>query len=265
MQFRTSRPFALLLGALFLSACGGGSATVDDPTGDAEVEASPDTSTDEETAVPDTGSDDTGSDTGVSDTAPETPITGTLIVTNGSVASGTTTNLATEGTLDWAHWGDGDVSAWNHKLGGLVLPARGTMSGAARYWMYPVSFSWTGGTPTTSATTNDGLYLDTSGESMTFDAIGSVAVERVLRVYTTYDNGFGAGTVSGTIQVTLSDSSAPAYTHSIIHDGGSTGGGTHVSYWNIRYRVVSATGKATVKITQTSAAGFVSLLAATVK
>ncbi len=70
MQFR-SRPFALLLGSLFLAACGGGSATVDDPGGgDAEVDTSTDTGS-EETSDPDTGTLDTGTpDTSVPDTGP---------------------------------------------------------------------------------------------------------------------------------------------------------------------------------------------------
>ncbi len=72
MQSFRSRPFALLLGSLFLAACSGGTAGTDDPGALPDTGVAEDTSVDtapEDTGV-DTGPEDSGVDTDLPDTSP---------------------------------------------------------------------------------------------------------------------------------------------------------------------------------------------------
>jgi len=104
VQSLRSRPFALLLGSLFLAACAGGSASSEDPTGElpdlgAEVE--------EDTSL-DTGAEDTGADTELPDTeVPDTERPDTEPVDTGAPDTGPPDTYTGEGDCTLDSDGDG--------------------------------------------------------------------------------------------------------------------------------------------------------------
>ena len=64
-------------------------------------------------------------------------------------------NLTTEGTLDWAHWGNGGVAGFDHKGGVTQRISNYTVIGTNPVQSFSdnlTSFSWTDGTPNPSAT-----------------------------------------------------------------------------------------------------------------
>jgi hypothetical protein len=214
-----------------------------------------------DTFVPDTTVTDTGTDTGT-DTAP----TGILEVTR-SELTGTARDLSfsgSDGILDWAHWGYGSATGWNHRALGGTLITQGTASPAANhYTFFPTTVSWIGGLPTATVTdTRHGIYQDDSSESFTFDAQGVNTADRTLRVYTTWDTG-GSGGFGATVNVSLSDMSATAYNQSAITP--TSFGGAHVIVYAIRFRPLSATGKVVFKYTQTSSWGYIGLVGANLR
>jgi hypothetical protein len=106
-----------------------------------------------------------------------------VAVVNANVA------LATEGTLDWAHWGRTDEDDFDHSATGQTRISNfvrvGTNTDAFRYANDPRTFSWTGGTPTaTSAGTTTGIYVPaaTAGVQITSVCDGA---SHTLRVYLT--------------------------------------------------------------------------------
>ncbi len=221
-----------------------------------------------DTFVPDTFVPDTFvPDTSVADTAPETPAVGVLKVTYGEQpAASYSINLSTEGTIDWAHWGLGAAGNWNHKSGATAL-VKGTIGGATRFTMYPSRFSWTGGTPTASVTnTDEGIYHDANAEFFQFDAAGDSTAERTLKVYGAWRHALvGGAKTSATVNISLNDSSATAWSGTLPPPGASDGTDNKMYWVEIKYRPVASTGRVVVKITKTAAAGYISLLAATLK
>src|SRR5947207_15024819 len=65
-------------------------------------------------------------------------------------------NLTTEGTSDWAHWGLNTATDFNHKATGGTQISNVSLIGAgstkARFRDSASTYTWTGGTPTASAT-----------------------------------------------------------------------------------------------------------------
>lgn len=115
-----------------------------------------------------------------------------------------TTNLTTEGVLDWAHWGHTMYSSFNHRVGANLI-GKGTFTTPAyAYSMYTRQFTWSDGTPTASATVDEGIAVINNGDYFTVDAEASTTNVRALRIYAVY------GKATGALTATLSDSSAPA-------------------------------------------------------
>lgn len=223
--------------------------------------AAPDTHV-ADTFVPDTAPVDTGMpDTiVVVDTAPDAPVgMPSLIGESGPLAaSAQKFNLATEGTLDWAHWGHGgSASTWNRKSGGTAL-VKGAIGGALPWATFPTEISWTGGTPTASVTDSRwGIYHDNNGESFAFDAEGDPTVERTLRVYVTWNN------CTGTVEARLSDAmlswSGP------LPPPGGTGMGIQPAWYQFKFKPAATGGKVQIRVTKTNNSGYMGILAATLK
>ncbi|HSQ67924.1 MAG TPA: hypothetical protein VLM85_32160 [Polyangiaceae bacterium] len=120
-------------------------------------------------------------------------------------------NLSTEGTTDWAHWGLTGVTSFNHKAGITQQISNFTRLGtASTLWLdcCAGTFSWTGGTPTTSASNViGGVYVDTpsvSGDGFQI-TVPADTTRKTLNLYTGY------WCARAKLQATLSDGSAPAY------------------------------------------------------
>jgi len=117
--------------------------------------------------------------------------------------------LTSEGTTDWAHWGLTTPTSFDHKAGGTPQISNITKIGSnsiSRLTDNPTAFSWSGGTPTASATsTITGIWIQglNNGFQITVPAD---TVARTLKVYV------GLWKAQGQVQASLSNGSAPAYT-----------------------------------------------------
>jgi hypothetical protein len=243
------------------------SATIDSTTLDSAIDSEvPDTGPFDtgapdtgpfDTGAPDTGPFDTGPfDTGAPDMGPEVPATG-ILTGSGGPASGTI-NLTTEGTIGWAHWALGMTNDFDRKASADVIGKGGVFGGfAARYGSYPIKFSWSDGTPTMTANTASGYYVTGKDDGFTLDAQGDPAATRTLKVYAAWNNA------SGTIEASLSDSSAPAWSAPIPPSPSGSSMIEPVVY-TIVFKPITAGAKVNVKITKTSSGtNYISLLAAT--
>ncbi|HKY38898.1 MAG TPA: hypothetical protein VJN18_23320 [Polyangiaceae bacterium] len=113
----------------------------------------------------------------------------------------TDVTLTTEGALDWAHWGLGSATDRNQRAGvtSLLLDFKPTGSTQAmRFLDGPTTFNWTDGTPTVTASTNDGISWQGVGEG--FELVVPAVVDiRKLKLYLAVFDGTGA------LQASLSD------------------------------------------------------------
>lgn len=193
---------------------------------------------------------------GATPTPTPTPA-GTLSVTN--VAPPASANLSTEGTTDWAHWGLTDTSSFNHKSGVTQQISNYTKIGSGtvgRFTDCQVKYSWTGGTPTDSATdTITGLYIPLVGNGFQF-TVPAGTTQKTLKVYVSVYKA------RGKFEVSLSDGSAPAYT-----DYTDISTGSHYKVYTIVFKAGSASQTLTIKHTVESvydaSIGNVTLQAAT--
>jgi hypothetical protein len=99
-----------------------------------------------------------------------------------------TSNLTTEGKLDWLHWGLGaDADAVNRKrsVAPLITTRKLGSSSVGTYKNRPVAVSWTDGTPTSRATdSTDGLVVaDEVNAGFEFKAVGINARPRTLKLH----------------------------------------------------------------------------------
>ncbi len=218
-----------------------------------------------DTGTPDTGSADTGvSDTGSTDTGSDTGTTGLLTGTGMQPSySIFPVNLTAEGTLDWAHWGRGSATAFDHKATGGTAITSGTPSAAPNwYGGYSESFSWSDGTPlTTMPATSTGIFFDTAGKNIVFTSAADNASTRTLKVYLAWNAG--STSTMGTITAHLSDSSAADWMGNIPPPG-AAGGGNVPAIYTFTYRTASKPATVNITVKQTGGT-FLSLLSATLK
>jgi hypothetical protein len=165
-----------------------------------------------------------------------------------------TTDLTTEGKVDWAHYGLSAPSDVNRKaMGGSLIAAAATgMPG--RFDGYTRSFSWTDGNPVaTVANSTTGIFVADTGNGFTITVPASTT-PRTLKLY------LSSYATTSTLVGHLSDGSAPDYTD--VKTIGNTL--TYLSY-ALTYKSASATGSLTVTWYITSAVGSnaISLLGAT--
>ena len=143
--------------------------------------------------------------------------TGTLSVGSNTPAN---VNLATEGTADWAHWGLTSANSFNHKNGVTQQISNYTKIGSGtiqRYTNNPNSYSWTGGTPTATATnTLTGLYI--TGVNNGFQiTVPADTTQKTLRIYV------GLWAAGGRFEASLSDGSAATFVDtSLVNSGGTS-------------------------------------------
>ncbi len=213
------------------------------------------TPTDTGTAPTDTGTTPTDTGTPPTDTGPVAELSCTL-------ASGPTTGSVdlSAGTLDWAHWGLVTKDSWDHKSGGTFFTGRGTTKGGFNtYGSYPVSWTWSGGTPTASMPgpigTLTGIFVGNKDEGFTFD-VALTTTERTLVTWLARN-----GTTTS-VKVSSSDAGIAPFTTTISASGAS---GNVPATLTCLVRGASTSSKVTVEIMQTNSGGYTSLLSAVVK
>jgi hypothetical protein len=144
---------------------------------------------------------------------PDAPPTSALSVTTSAVA--TSTNLTTEGMLDWIYFGHAGVAAPNHKASGGSLISNLTATNAviselndAPTW--PANASWTDGTPTASVAGTNWYreYIDSSKLVVSLTAPAAPTTRTLI-----VQSGIFAASVR--IDVALSDNSAAPFTTTI--------------------------------------------------
>jgi hypothetical protein len=173
-----------------------------------------------------------------------------------TIAPSTATPIdQTAGTLDWAHWGLSSATSFDHKSGGSAIANFVNVTGSTvgQLGTYPIGFSWSGGTPTATASdTHTGVYTQGTGAGFRL-VVPADTTQRTLELY--------GGGQAATVQVTahLGDGSAPDVTQSTM------------DAVNQFQRIVTVTYRAassctlTVEWTVTSATGFVHIQSADVR
>ena len=169
-------------------------------------------------------------------------------------------NLTAQGTLDWAHWGQASATSFNHKAGVTQQISNFSVVGSAgspiRYTNNPVGFTWTGGTPTASATnTTTGVYLPGLNNGFRITVPADTTPRRLV-VYV------GVYQAQGRFTAELSDTSASNYADTSI----SSATGIAHGMYTLDYKAASSGQTLTVMFTQSvahTAAGNVTISAAT--
>jgi hypothetical protein len=127
----------------------------------------------------------------------------------------TSVSLTSEGTIDWAHWGDPVVNrkaSGSSLLGNLNLVTNG--NAAYPYNNDPRAFDWSDGAPTASNSGNrNGIYINSTGNGFSL-TVPAAAAARVLRVHV------GGWYSSARLVATLSDGSAAPFTEDVAYTGG---------------------------------------------
>ncbi|MET0650390.1 MAG: Ig-like domain-containing protein [Pyrinomonadaceae bacterium] len=142
-------------------------------------------------------------------------------------------NLTNQGTLDWAHWGNGGPQVFNHKAGVTQQISNFTRIGTSTTsWLADnlTSFSWTDGTPTATGTNLQyGVFASAVGNGFEFSVPADTST-RTLRVYT------GLWSAQGRLEATLSDGSAPTFVDTSLTNSSASSNGVYT----ISYRAASA-------------------------
>jgi hypothetical protein len=109
------------------------------------------------------------------------PVTPTLSVSQGGVPA--TVDVSGEGSRDWVHFGLTSASSVNRRSGGTGEIRDNGGSPRGRYDNNLELFSWSGGTPTrTASRTNTGVYACGRGSGFTLSVPASTTT-RTLRLY----------------------------------------------------------------------------------
>lgn len=160
----------------------------------------------------------------------------------GSAPPPPSVDLSAEGNLDWAHWGFSDPAGYDHKAG--VLPQIRDLAEIGdddRRQLLDnlTAFSWTGGTPTTSAAdTTTGVFVGGQDEGFRL-AVAADSRVRTLRVYA------GLYGAQGNFFAYLSDFSAPAYTDTSL----SSVFGNGYAVYTLQYEAASPGAELIVEYT----------------
>jgi hypothetical protein len=167
-----------------------------------------------------------------------TPSLGLSATSANTVAS---TTLSSEGTDDWAHWGNNAVGDFNHKSAVTQKISNYTKIGSGtvqRFTQNPAKYSWSGGTPTGSASNTDAaVFIPGSGNGFRITAPADTT-RRMLRLYV------GGWQAQVRVHAFLSDGSSPAFTE-LFDSGGTTVNKVFV----LSYRAGSAGQTLTVEAT----------------
>ncbi|MHC1764446.1 MAG: hypothetical protein AB9869_09080 [Verrucomicrobiia bacterium] len=124
------------------------------------------------------------------------------------LASASTVNLTTEGTLDWAHWGRTSPTDFNHRADVTPQISNFTLIGQGPILQFADNFtgySWSNGTPTARATrSTSGIYVNSDDNGFEISVPADTTV-KTLKVYV------GAYAAQMHFEASLSDNSAPMY------------------------------------------------------
>jgi hypothetical protein len=131
------------------------------------------------------------------------PVTPALTLTQGAAPA--TLSLPAEGSRDWVHWGVSAPTSVNRRSGGTgEIRDLGSDRGRGRYDNNLTRFSWTGGTPSATATrTPTGIYVCGQGGTFTL-SVPAAPTTRTLRVYA------GVWAARGQLTATLAGKTATA-------------------------------------------------------
>ncbi|GCE02974.1 CARDB domain-containing protein [Dictyobacter aurantiacus] len=158
-------------------------------------------------------------------------------VTGSTAAAPATVDLTSEGTLDWGHWGLSSGSSFDHKANvtSQISNVSQVNAGYVDKFGSSTTFNWSDGTPTTSGSNNNGIYMGpyVPGSGFSF-TVPADTQPRVLKVYAAARN----------FRASLSDGSAPDY--NVSTDGSNT------TQFTIIYNAASAGQKLTISLTDPS-------------
>jgi len=165
-----------------------------------------------------------------------------------------TNDLTQEGSLDWMHFGLTSASSINRKAGGATPLTYTVLSGTANRFGDGPAFRpthvWSDGTPTGSSTGfSGGLYFPGNSASYRITAPADTT-ERTLKVH------LGGWNTSATLNISLSDSSAAAFSTTI------SGASVFHNEANVTYRAGSAGQTLTLTFTATTGTGNIVLQSA---
>jgi hypothetical protein len=182
-------------------------------------------------------------------------VQGSLTVTT-TILGNSDLDIATEGTLDWVHWGYTGIVGFDRKSGGTAI-SNLTTAPTVGFTGAPFTATWSGGTPHANVSqTSSGVGVHQGDTAMTF-TVAAGTTSHTLRVYA------GAQGSVHRLDVSLSDGSAPMVTKTL-----SATGTTNVRY-TITFNAASAGQTLTVSVTDTADAGggnsFSALLEATLQ
>jgi hypothetical protein len=169
-----------------------------------------------------------------------------------------TIDLTAEGKIDWAHWGLMTETTFHHRAGASsFLSWKTSPAPATRFNNYPVTLTWSNGTPTVSVSTRSGIYQTAMGSTFTLE-VAADSVEQQLHVYFTTD----LATVW--FVSTLSDGSLPEVRLALPPVGTPGGIGHRLLRLTTRFR---ASGPTTLVVAfeKTNTPGSMSLLGATLE
>lgn len=162
---------------------------------------------------------------------------------SGSYATApTSTNLTTNGTEDWVHWGKTDITSYNHKANvQSKLSALTVLAGTLQRFS-PVSwdFSWTDGTPDATGTTiQTGLYIQNLNGGYRFTAAADIVRRRLILYVKAYNSTLQ-------IRASVSDASFPDLVDATLND---TANNTPMSAFTIDYNAARNGQTLTIDVT----------------
>ncbi|MFN0279803.1 MAG: hypothetical protein ACKVRN_14585 [Pyrinomonadaceae bacterium] len=169
-------------------------------------------------------------------TATSTPGGGSLSGSQGVTPANV--NLSAEGTADWAHWGLNTPASFNHKNGVTQQISNFSVLGMGPILRFKntIFYNWSGGTPTASANTRNGVYVIGLNNGFQITAPADTTA-RTLKVYV------GVYAAGGRFEASLSDGSAPDYVDTSLVNTTSTSNGVYT----LNYSAASAGQTLTIR------------------
>jgi hypothetical protein len=173
-----------------------------------------------------------------------TPVPGSGSLTGSYANIPSRVNLTSEGALDWAHWGLASANGFDRKRTASQQISNFSLIGSASPMACTGgnSYTWSDGSPTTTANTKTCVYLVGINNGFQITAPAD-ATQRTLKLYA------GLWSASGRLEATLSDGSAPSFVDTTLSNTSDTSNRVYI----LKYRARSAGQMLTVKWTLNTA------------